>query len=127
MVVGFGGYPTIPALTSGALLRIPRMIHEQNGILGRVNRFFAPRVNAVACGAWPTELPAGVLGHHTGNPVRGAVRERAGAGYIAPGDYPMSILVIGGSQGARILSEIVPEAIDRAAIIASRYMEVAIA
>ncbi|MEM0948512.1 MAG: UDP-N-acetylglucosamine--N-acetylmuramyl-(pentapeptide) pyrophosphoryl-undecaprenol N-acetylglucosamine transferase [Pseudomonadota bacterium] len=111
VVVGFGGYPTIPAMIAATLLRIPRMIHEQNGVLGRVNRALAPRVNAVACGAWPTELPAGVLGHHTGNPVRRAVLERAGAGYIAPGDYPMSLLVIGGSQGARILSDVVPEAI----------------
>lgn len=111
VVVGFGGYPTIPALTAAYLLRIPCMIHEQNGVLGKVNRLFARRVNAVACGAWPTALPLGVLGHHTGNPVRRAVRERAGAGYIAPGDYPMELLVIGGSQGARILSDVVPEAI----------------
>ncbi len=111
VVVGFGGYPTIPALTAAYVLRIPCMIHEQNGILGKVNRLFARRVNAVACGAWPTALPAGVLGHHTGNPVRQAVRERAGAGYIAPGDYPMELLVIGGSQGARILSDVVPEAV----------------
>ncbi|MEY8840485.1 glycosyltransferase, partial [Cribrihabitans sp. XS_ASV171] len=86
-------------------------IHEQNGILGRVNTFFAPRVDCVACGTWPTELPEGVEGIHTGNPVRAAVLERAGAGYITPGDYPMSILVIGGSQGARILSDVVPPAI----------------
>jgi UDP-N-acetylglucosamine--N-acetylmuramyl-(pentapeptide) pyrophosphoryl-undecaprenol N-acetylglucosamine transferase len=111
VIVGFGGYPTIPALTAGTILSIPRMIHEQNGILGRVNEVFAPRVNAVACGAWPTKLPVGVLGHHVGNPVRKAVLDRAGAGYIAPGDYPMSLLVIGGSQGARILSDIVPEAV----------------
>ena len=113
VVVGFGGYPSIPAMIAAGMLRIPRMIHEQNGVLGRVNAFLAPRVNAVACGAWPTELPRGVLGHHTGNPVRAAIREREGAGYIAPGDYPMSLLVIGGSQGARILSDIVPEAIAR--------------
>ncbi len=111
VIVGFGGYPTIPALCAGTVLRIPRLIHEQNGILGRVNTAFAPRVNAVACGAWPTKLPVGVLGHHVGNPVRKAVLDRAGAGYIAPGDYPMSLLVIGGSQGARILSDIVPEAL----------------
>lgn len=111
MIVGFGGYPTIPALIAGAVLRIPRMIHEQNGVLGRVNTFFAPRVNAVACGAWPTKLPRGVLGHYSGNPVRQSVMERAGAGYIAPGDYPMSLLVIGGSQGARILSDVVPAAV----------------
>ncbi len=111
VVVGFGGYPSIPAIGAATLLRLPRMIHEQNGILGRVNQIFAKRVDAVACGTWPTALPDGVQGVHTGNPVRKAVHDRAGAGYIAPGDYPMSILVMGGSQGARILSDVVPGAI----------------
>lgn len=111
VVVGFGGYPTIPALSAAFLTRRPRMIHEQNGVLGRVNKLFARRVNTVACGTWPTKLPEGVVGQHTGNPVRAAVLERAGAGYIAPGDYPMSVVVIGGSQGARILSDVVPAAI----------------
>lgn len=111
VVVGFGGYPTIPALAAATLLRRPRMIHEQNGVLGRVNQLFAKRVDAIACGTWPTQLPDGLEGYHTGNPVRGAVLERAGAGYIPPGDYPMSLLVMGGSQGARILSDVVPPAI----------------
>lgn len=111
VVVGFGGYPSIPALSAAWMLRRPRMIHEQNGVLGKVNRFFSKRVDAVACGMWPTDLPEGVEGYHVGNPIRAAVAERAGAGYIPPGDYPMSILVIGGSQGARILSDVVPPAI----------------
>ena len=113
VVAGFGGYPTIPALVAAELLRLPRLVHEQNGVPGEVNRRFAPRVEAVACGTWPTELPAGVEAVHTGNPVRGAVAERAGAPYIPPGDYPMSLLVIGGSQGARILSDTVPGAVAR--------------
>ncbi|MCK0149379.1 UDP-N-acetylglucosamine--N-acetylmuramyl-(pentapeptide) pyrophosphoryl-undecaprenol N-acetylglucosamine transferase [Marivita sp. S6314] len=111
VVVGFGGYPSIPALGAAWLLRRPRMIHEQNGVLGRVNALFAKRVDQVACGTWPTTLPDGVEAVHVGNPVRLAIKERAGAAYIAPGDYPMSILVIGGSQGARILSDVVPPAI----------------
>lgn len=111
VVVGFGGYPTIPAMAAATLLRKPRMIHEQNGVLGRVNRLFAPRVDAVACGTWPTDLAEGIEGVHVGNPVRSAVLERAGSGYIQPGDYPMELLVIGGSQGARILSDVVPPAI----------------
>ena len=111
VVVGFGGYPSIPALAAAWMLGKPRMIHEQNGVLGRVNTIFAKRVDAVACGTWPTTLPEGVEAHHVGNPVRGSVLERAGAGYIAPGDYPMELLVMGGSQGARILSEVVPPAI----------------
>ena len=111
VVVGFGGYPSIPALGAAVLLKLPRMIHEQNGVLGKVNRAFAPRVRLIACGTWPTDLPEGVEGRHTGNPVRAAVLERAGAPYIPPGDYPMSVLVIGGSQGARILSDVVPAAL----------------
>lgn len=111
VVVGFGGYPAIPAMAAAYMMKLPRMIHEQNGILGRVNRVFAKRVDAVACGSWPTVLPEGAEGHHTGNPVRAAVLERAESGYICPGDYPMEILVIGGSQGARILSDVVPPAI----------------
>ena len=111
VVVGFGGYPSIPALSAATVLRLPRMIHEQNGVLGRVNELFAKRVNVVACGTWPTDLPQGVEAQHVGNPVRGAVLERAGAGYISPGDYPMEMLVMGGSQGARILSDVVPPAI----------------
>ena len=111
VVVGFGGYPSIPALTAAWVLRRPRMIHEQNGVLGRVNTLFAKHVDKVACGTWPTALPAGVEAVYTGNPVRAAVLERAGAGYIAPGDYPMQLLVIGGSQGARILSQAVPMAV----------------
>lgn len=111
VVVGFGGYPTIPAMGAAVLMKLPRMIHEQNGVLGRVNQVFAKRVSKIACGTWPTTLPEGIEGTHTGNPVRQTVLDRAGAGYIPPGDYPMSILVIGGSQGARILSEIVPPAI----------------
>jgi len=111
VVVGFGGYSTVPAMAAARLLRLPSMVHEQNGILGRVNQYFAGKVSVVACGVWPTEMPEGIDAVHVGNPVRMAVAERAGAGYIPPGDYPMSLLVIGGSQGAKILSDVVPQAV----------------
>ena len=111
VVVGFGGYPSMPAMMAATILRIPMMIHEQNGVLGKVNDLFAGRVDRVACGTWPTALPEGVEAVHTGNPVRAAVLDRAGAGYIPPGDYPMEVLVMGGSQGARILSDVVPPAL----------------
>ncbi|UWQ20754.1 glycosyltransferase [Jannaschia sp. W003] len=110
VVAGFGGYPSIPALAAAALLKLPTLIHEQNGVLGRVNQVFARRVDVVACGTWPTALPEGVEGLHVGNPVRSAIRARENAPYIAPGDLPMTVLVTGGSQGARILSDVVPEA-----------------
>ncbi len=112
VVAGFGGYPSIPALGAAWLLRSPRLIHEQNGVLGRVNQLFARRVNSVACGTWPTTLPAGVEGTHTGNPVRSAILEKAGAAFTMPADGPIGILVMGGSQGARVLSDVVPEAIN---------------
>ncbi|MEM6890537.1 MAG: undecaprenyldiphospho-muramoylpentapeptide beta-N-acetylglucosaminyltransferase [Pseudomonadota bacterium] len=110
IVVGFGGYPSIPAMVAATMLKLPRMIHEQNGVLGRVNKWLVSRVDAIACGTWPTDLPEGVQAYHTGNPVRQAILDRAESGYIAPGDYPMAVLVIGGSQGARILSDVVPPA-----------------
>ena len=111
IVVGFGGYPTIPAMTAALALRIPRMIHEQNGVMGRVNRLFAARVDMVACGTWPTALPEGVEAVHVGNPVRQAVLDRAGASYDSPGNGALRMLVIGGSQGARVLSRTVPAAV----------------
>ena len=125
VVVGFGGYPSIPALSAGWVLRVPRMIHEQNGVLGRVNQIFARRVNRLACGIWPTQMTEGLEAVFTGNPVRAAVQERAGAGYIPPGDYPMDLLVIGGSQGARILSDVVPDAIARLPDTVKRNLTVA--
>ncbi len=114
LVVGFGGYPSVPALAAAALLKLPAMLHEQNGVLGRVNRIFAARVRVVACGAWPTPLPGRARGVHTGNPVRRAVLARAGSPYIPPEEgLPLSLLVIGGSQGAQVLSRIVPDAVAR--------------
>lgn len=111
VVAGFGGYPTIPAMFSASWHRVPRLIHEQNGVLGRVNRFFAKRVDIVACGTWPTKLPGKVEGVNTGNPVRASVLDYAGASYVPPNFGPLHIVVIGGSQGARILSDVVPKAI----------------
>jgi UDP-N-acetylglucosamine--N-acetylmuramyl-(pentapeptide) pyrophosphoryl-undecaprenol N-acetylglucosamine transferase len=127
VVIGFGGYPSIPALAAAQMLKLPRMVHEQNGVLGRVNQFFATRarIHAVACGTWPTDVPGGVEVIHTGNPVRAAVVERAGSPYIPPGDYPMSLLVFGGSQGARVISQVVPEAVALLPRVLRRNLRVA--
>jgi len=111
-VIGFGGYSAVPALAAAWMLRIPRLIHEQNGVLGRVNRAFAARVDRVACGTWPVRnAPRGARLEHIGNPVRGAVLEAAGAAYAPPGEAPIRLLVFGGSQGASAFARLVPPAV----------------
>jgi len=111
IVVGFGGYPSVPTMVSAWVMNIPGILHEQNSVLGKVNCFFGPRVSRVACGVWPTQLPKGCKALYVGNPVRSGVIQRAAAPYIPPGDYPMQLLVLGGSQGARVLSDVVPSAL----------------
>jgi len=113
-VTGFGGYPTIPPLLAAVLGGIPTVIHEQNGVLGRANRLLARRVQAIATGfrgllADDPGLAAKVT--HTGNPIRPAVVEAAAAPY-PDAHGPLRILVFGGSQGARVMSDIVPPAIE---------------
>ncbi|KPP80541.1 MAG: UDP-N-acetylglucosamine--N-acetylmuramyl-(pentapeptide) pyrophosphoryl-undecaprenol N-acetylglucosamine transferase MurG [Oceanicaulis sp. HLUCCA04] len=113
MVAGFGGYPAFPALAHAQLKRIPFVIHEQNAVLGRVNRVFARKAVAVASGFDRLDrLPARSRHVVTGNPVRSAILAGGRAPYDAPqADGPIRLLVIGGSLGARILSAGVPEAI----------------
>jgi UDP-N-acetylglucosamine--N-acetylmuramyl-(pentapeptide) pyrophosphoryl-undecaprenol N-acetylglucosamine transferase len=113
-VIGFGGYPTIPPLLAAVLGGIPTVIHEQNGVLGRANRLLARRVQAIATGfrgllADDPRLAAKVT--HTGNPIRPAVVEAAAAPY-PDAHGPLRILVFGGSQGARVMSDVVPPAIE---------------
>ena len=113
VVVGFGGYPSLPALLAAKGLRLPRLIHEQNAVLGRVNRFLSPRVNAVAC-AFPTleKAPPKLKPRVVGNPVRPEIRTLYGEPYLEP-NHTLRLLVTGGSQGAKILSEVVPAGIAR--------------
>lgn len=115
-VVGFGGYPTVPPVLAAALLRIPTVIHEQNGVMGRANRFLAPRVRAIATG-FPEvrDIPPGAKAQriHTGNPVRPAVLAAARTPYpTAVRGGELRLLAFGGSQGARVMSDIVPAAVD---------------
>src|SRR5690606_28129651 len=115
VAVGFGGYPSVPAMLAARGARIPTLIHEQNALLGRANRLLAPRVDRIATsfasvgGIRPRDRHKVLL---TGNPVRGAIAGIAGRSYPrrAP-DEPLQLLVFGGSQGARILSDVVPTAI----------------
>jgi UDP-N-acetylglucosamine--N-acetylmuramyl-(pentapeptide) pyrophosphoryl-undecaprenol N-acetylglucosamine transferase len=115
VVVGFGGYPSAPALVGAIFDKRPTVIHEQNAVMGRANRFLAPHVTRIAC-AFPTLLkaPPKVAGQAVvvGNPVRPAIRELADLPYAPPtAEGPLRLLVTGGSQGARLLSELVPEAV----------------
>ncbi len=114
VVVGFGGYPSLPALLAAPSVRAPTVIHEQNAVLGRVNRFLAPRAAAVAC-AFPTLRKASrkvaAKVKVVGNPVRPDIRALFDRPYPDPGSRNVRILVTGGSQGARLLSEAAPAAI----------------
>ncbi|MGB3389156.1 MAG: undecaprenyldiphospho-muramoylpentapeptide beta-N-acetylglucosaminyltransferase [Pseudaminobacter sp.] len=113
VVVGFGGYPTLPPLYAATRRRVPAIIHEQNAVMGRANRALAARVNAIAGGFLAEE--AGSDGDKTivtGNPVRPAVLEAANTPYSpSPPDEPFNLLVFGGSQGAKFFSDAVPPAI----------------
>jgi UDP-N-acetylglucosamine--N-acetylmuramyl-(pentapeptide) pyrophosphoryl-undecaprenol N-acetylglucosamine transferase len=112
-VVGFGGYPVFPALLAALAAEVPSVIHEQNAVLGRVNRFFAGRVDAIAT-AYPDIAPlspkhAGKV-HLVGNPVRAEVLDLRDAPFPAfTAEGLLRVLVTGGSQGARVLSEVVPD------------------
>ncbi|MFL6950204.1 MAG: undecaprenyldiphospho-muramoylpentapeptide beta-N-acetylglucosaminyltransferase [Xanthobacteraceae bacterium] len=116
-VVGFGGYPTLPPLLAARLFGVPGIIHEANAVLGRANRFLSTHVNAIA-----TSLP-GVLDRDpalagkttiVGTPMRPGILAAAAMKYVPPElTGPFRLLVVGGSQGARVMADIVPGAIER--------------
>lgn len=113
-VVGFGGYPTVPPVLAAGMLKIPAIIHEQNVVMGRANRLLSRRAAMIATG-FPnvSAVPASATARrvHTGNPIRPMVREAATVPYPALGpDDKFRILIFGGSQGARIMSVIAPDA-----------------
>jgi UDP-N-acetylglucosamine--N-acetylmuramyl-(pentapeptide) pyrophosphoryl-undecaprenol N-acetylglucosamine transferase len=114
-VVGFGGYPSVPPVLAASLLKIPTLLHEQNAVMGRANRFLAARVTAIATGfAGVTDKDKALAIKTTciGNPLRPAVIEAAKIPYppLEP-NGPLKLLVFGGSQGASIMAEVVPSAI----------------
>ena len=113
--VGFGGYASVPTMTAATFAGMRTAIHEQNAVLGRANRLLAGRVNRIATAFKEVRsVPAGAEAKvvRTGMPVRpmiGAVRDR-----VYPpldGDSPLNILVFGGSQGAHVFSQVVPQAL----------------
>jgi UDP-N-acetylglucosamine--N-acetylmuramyl-(pentapeptide) pyrophosphoryl-undecaprenol N-acetylglucosamine transferase len=115
LVAGFGGFPSLPAVWAAQLTKTPYLLHEQNAVLGRVNRRFAAGAAAVACGFDRLDKLDAAAAHLkvvTGNPVRApirAVRDRAFP--LLPAGAPIEILCIGGSQGARVLGDTIPAAI----------------
>ena len=113
IVIGFGGYPSLPALIAAVTQGRPTLIHEQNAVSGRANRFLAPYVTAIGC-AFPTLRKASARTQAravvVGNPVRPEIRALSDESY-APPDDQIRVLVTGGSQGARLLSELIPAAL----------------
>lgn len=115
-VIGFGGYASVPTMLAACFGGYRTAIHEQNAVLGRANRLLAPRVQRIATSfekseGLPAEAAAKVI--HTGMPVRTAIAAVAGHPYpeFAAGQT-VSIVVIGGSQGAHVFSEVVPAALE---------------
>ncbi|MDE2563597.1 MAG: undecaprenyldiphospho-muramoylpentapeptide beta-N-acetylglucosaminyltransferase [Sphingomonadales bacterium] len=114
-VVGFGGYPALPALIAARAAKIPTVIHEQNAVLGRVNRYLSKRVDAIATAYREVDrLDPKLWGkvHLVGNPVRPEVLELRKQPFPEfTADSLFRVLVTGGSQGASVLSEVVPDAL----------------
>jgi UDP-N-acetylglucosamine--N-acetylmuramyl-(pentapeptide) pyrophosphoryl-undecaprenol N-acetylglucosamine transferase len=112
-VIGFGGYPTVPPVLAAAWRRVPTLLHDANAVIGRANRLLAPRVGAIATtfpDVFRDQPQLAAKATLTGNPVRPAVVAAAATPYAAPGD-PLRLLVFGGSQGARVMADVVPAAI----------------
>ncbi|MGE4322486.1 MAG: undecaprenyldiphospho-muramoylpentapeptide beta-N-acetylglucosaminyltransferase [Sphingobium sp.] len=127
-VVGFGGYPAMPALLAALADGVPSVIHEQNAVLGRVNRLLAGRVDAIAT-AYPMierlkDRYASKV-HLVGNPVREDVRLLRDEAFPALTDESVfRVLVIGGSQGASILSSVVPDGLGMLPVSLRRRLQV---
>jgi UDP-N-acetylglucosamine--N-acetylmuramyl-(pentapeptide) pyrophosphoryl-undecaprenol N-acetylglucosamine transferase len=112
-VVGFGGYPAFPPLVAARLSGLPTALHEQNAVLGRANRALAPYVTLIATSFEHTrfiDARTEAKVRVTGNPVRDLVIERASRAYQPPPEEgPCTLLVFGGSQGARFFADAMPE------------------
>jgi UDP-N-acetylglucosamine--N-acetylmuramyl-(pentapeptide) pyrophosphoryl-undecaprenol N-acetylglucosamine transferase len=112
-VVGFGGYPAFPSLIAANALRIPTVLHEQNAVLGRVNRLLAGDAAAIATAYETVDRLKPRSARKTvvvGNPVRDEVAKLGELPYPPFDDVaPLKILVTGGSQGASVLSDVVPD------------------
>jgi UDP-N-acetylglucosamine--N-acetylmuramyl-(pentapeptide) pyrophosphoryl-undecaprenol N-acetylglucosamine transferase len=116
VVVGFGGYPTVPPLLAASLRGVPTVLHEQNNVMGRANRLLAARVTTIATGFRALARQHPNLQSKmtfTGNPLRPAVIAAAATPYRVPKPKTrFDLLVFGGSQGAHVMAEIVPAAVN---------------
>ncbi len=112
VVIGFGGYPTVPPLVAASLLRIPTVLHEANGVMGKANRFLAGRVDAIAAGFPLPDAPPALRAKITvtGNPLRPNALAAMSEPYPEI-DGQLRLLVTGGSQGARVMADVVPAAV----------------
>lgn len=114
-VVSFGGYASVPAAVAAILTGTPLILHEQNAVLGRAHRLVLCRAARAAL-TFPRTLYADMQQCsrmvHTGNPVRAGIRTVRDLPYPAlRDDGPLTLLVTGGSQGAKIFSDVIPEAL----------------
>lgn len=110
MVIGVGGYASLPAVRMAQFLHISTVVHEQNAVLGRANRMLAPRVKMIATAFADTKrVPPKISTFLVGQPVRDAILQKLNTPY--PEDKVFHLLITGGSQGARFLSRSLPEAL----------------
>ena len=134
VVVGFGGYSSLPICISAIASRVPLVLHEQNSVVGRVNKFFLSKSKCMAFGFPPlidrqdvlkiedqsfNDLATAIrkmekkkpILVYIGNPVRAEILSRKNSIYTPPGDWPLAIFIVGGSQSADIFGHIVPKSL----------------
>ena len=134
VVVGFGGYSSLPICISAIVSRVPLVLHEQNSVVGRVNKFFLSKSKCMAFGFPPlidrqdvlkiedqsfNDLATAIrkmekkkpILVYLGNPVRAEILSRKNSIYTPPGDWPLAIFIVGGSQSADIFGHIVPKSL----------------
>ena len=134
VVVGFGGYSSLPICISAIVSRVPLVLHEQNSVVGRVNKFFLSKSKCMAFGFPPlidrqdvlkiedqsfNDLATAIrkmekkkpILVYIGNPVRAEILNRKNSIYTPPGDWPVAIFIVGGSQSADIFGHIVPKSL----------------
>lgn len=128
LVVGFGGYPSVPGVLAAQYIKTPTVLHEQNAIIGKANAFLAPRAERIALslpqihGLDQAEILRSVI---TGNPVRPEIADLYLKPYTPLGlEGEMRILVMGGSLGATVFSEIVPHSLARLSVMDRKRLKV---